>query len=301
MIDGVVNILKSEGMTSHDVVNKVRKIFHTKKVGHTGTLDPDAVGVLPICIGQGTRLAEYLMDKEKVYKTILNFGRETDTQDISGQTTKETALPFLSREEFSQILASFVGEIEQIPPMYSAIKKDGQPLYQLARKGISVEVAPRKVIVKDIQLLMYTPQSAMLEIRCGKGTYIRTLCQDIGRACQSSAYMSYLLRTQSGTFKIEDSIPLEKLAQMEYPEETVIDLNEALKDMPQIIFADKKAQQELANGMKQKISTENQTGIYKALNEKQQLLAVGHLEENYFKPDKVFKAGERHEYPHNNN
>lgn len=196
--DGVVNILKPAGMTSHDVVAKVRRIYQTKKVGHTGTLDPEAVGVLPICVGQATRLVEYLTEKDKRYRVLLKFGRETDTQDATGNVIKETAVCTLEREAFAELLDQFVGEIKQVPPMYSAIKKDGQPLYKLARQGIAVEVAPRTVTIHEIKLLMYNGESAMLEVHCGKGTYIRTLCQDIGRAAGSSAYMEYLLRTQSG-------------------------------------------------------------------------------------------------------
>lgn len=292
MNSGIVNILKPQGMTSHDVVAKVRKIFKTKKVGHTRTLDPDAVGVLPVCVGQGTRLVEYLMEKEKVYKVIMHFGKETDTQDASGQVVKETNLCELSREEFLAVLADFIGEIEQIPPMYSAVKKDGQPLYKLARAGVSVEVAPRKVTISEIKLLMFTAQSAMLEVTCSKGTYIRTLCQDIGRKAGTSGYMSYLLRLRSGRFGIDESITLDKLAHMEAPEEALISLTDALADMATIVFETPKAIKYLANGLEQRLDERLPEGVYKAVDGENQLLAVGHIKGDYFKPDKVFKAGE---------
>lgn len=291
--DGVVNILKPAAMTSHDVVAKVRKIYQTKKVGHTGTLDPDAVGVLPICVGQATRLVEYLTDKDKRYRVLLKFGQETDTQDGTGQVIKETETCSLEREAFAQLLEGFIGEIEQVPPMYSAIKKDGQPLYKLARQGISVERAPRLVKIYAIKLLMYNKESAMLEVHCGKGTYIRTLCQDIGRAAGSSAYMQYLLRIQSGPFKLEESVTLEHLEQMERPEEALISLNEALPGMQAIVLADTEEQKALANGMTIKARTLINDGqICKASHPDGTLLAIGRLQGGYFKPDKVFKAGE---------
>lgn len=291
--DGVVNILKPAGMTSHDVVAKVRRIYQTKKVGHTGTLDPEAVGVLPICVGQATRLVEYLTEKDKRYRVLLKFGRETDTQDATGNVIKETGICTLEREAFAELLGQFVGEIEQVPPMYSAIKKDGQPLYKLARQGIAVEVAPRTVTIHEIKLLMYNGESAMLEVHCGKGTYIRTLCQDIGRAAGSSAYMEYLLRTQSGPFKMEDSITLEQLEQMEEPQKALLPLNEALSGMRELIIEDEEQRKLLNNGMKLNVTlTEGEGTLCKAVHPDGTLLAIGHLQEGSFKPDKVFKAGE---------
>ena len=137
-MDGIVNVMKPAGMTSHDVVAKLRRVYHTKKVGHTGTLDPDAIGVLPICVGQATRLVEYFTEKDKTYKVIMKFGNETTTQDSSGEVTITTELPTLSKAEFCAVTEQFIGEIQQVPPMYSAIKKDGQPLYKLAREGVEV-------------------------------------------------------------------------------------------------------------------------------------------------------------------
>lgn len=291
--NGVVNILKPAGMTSHDVVAKVRKIYQTKKVGHTGTLDPEAVGVLPICVGQATRLVEYLTNKDKRYRVLLKFGKETDTQDATGKVTKETAVCSLERAAFTELLNQFIGEIEQVPPMYSAIKKDGQPLYKLARQGIEIAVAPRVVKIYDIKLLMYNGESAMLEVHCGKGTYIRTLCQDIGRAAGSSAYMEYLLRTQSGQFQMEDGITLEQLEQMEQPQKALVSMNAALIGMPEIVVGDEGQQKALNNGMKLTLDLPKGEGqLYKAVAPDGTLLAIGFLQEGCFKPDKVFKAGE---------
>ena len=294
-MDGIVNVLKPAGITSFDVVAKLRRIYHTKKVGHTGTLDPDAVGVLPVCIGQATRLVEYLTDKEKVYKTILRFGSETNTQDASGEVTRTSELPTVTKEEFCKITESFLGEIQQVPPMYSAIKKDGQPLYKLARQGISVEVEPRTVLIKEINVLMFNEESAMLEVRCGKGTYIRTLCQDIGRACNSSAHMGYLMRTASGRFLIDDAVTLENLEKMENPESVVVDMNTALETMPALTVSNALMQTRVQNGLSQKIPGVDKLSdgtICRAVSQDGVLLAIGTATGGSFQPGKVFKSGE---------
>lgn len=294
-MDGIVNVFKPAGVTSHDVVAKLRRLYHTKKVGHTGTLDPDAVGVLPVCIGQATRLVEYLTDKDKTYKVILKFGSETNTQDATGETTVITPLPNLSKEEFCNVTEQFLGEIQQIPPMYSAIKKDGQPLYKLARKGIEVEVASRPIMIHSIDVLMYNQESAMLEVKCGKGTYIRTLCQDIGRACGSSAHMAYLMRTVSGHFIIASSVTLEVLQQSENPEKYLIDMNEALAEMPSLVITNEIVQTRILNGLMQQVlgASDLPTGtICRVVSIEGQLLAIGTIEGESFKPNKVFKCGD---------
>ena len=294
-MDGIVNVLKPAGITSHDVVAKLRRIYHTKKVGHTGTLDPDAVGVLPVCVGQATRLVEYLTDKEKVYKTILRFGTETNTQDASGEVTRTTEQPTVTKDEFCKIIESFVGEIQQVPPMYSAIKKDGQPLYKLARQGISVEVEPRTVQIHEIKVLMYNTESAMLEVRCGKGTYIRTLCQDIGRACNSSAHMQYLMRTASGRFLIDHAVTLENLEKMENPESVIVDMNTALDTMPALTVTNALMQTRVQNGLSQKIAGVEKLSdgtVCRAISQKGDLLAIGTVTGDSFQPGKVFKSGE---------
>ena len=239
-MDGIVNVMKPAGMTSHDVVAKLRRVYHTKKVGHTGTLDPDAIGVLPICVGQATRLVEYFTEKDKTYKVIMKFGNETTTQDSSGEVTITTELPTLSKAEFCAVTEQFIGEIQQVPPMYSAIKKDGQPLYKLAREGVEVEIEPRPVTIHGIKVLMYNKESAMLEVHCGKGTYIRTLCQDLARACGSSAHMTYLMRLSSGDFNIAEAVPLARLEQSETPEQFLQGMNDCLHAMPAVTVTDKK-------------------------------------------------------------
>ncbi len=296
-MDGIVNVMKPAGMTSHDVVAKLRRIYHTRKVGHTGTLDPDAVGVLPVCIGQATRLVEYLTDKEKTYKAVLMFGSETDTQDASGEVVKMTDLPTLTRDEFVVVTKQFIGEIQQIPPMYSAIKKDGQPLYKLARQGVEVEVEARPVVIHDIHVLMYQPESAMLEIRCGKGTYIRTLCQDLARACGSSGHMAYLMRTKSGVFGADTAVQLSKLEACEHPEQYLMDMNTSLKDMPALTVQDAAMLTRVQNGLSQRVPgvSELEEGtVCRALDAAGELIAIGVIakditKRNAFQPNKVFK------------
>ena len=294
-MDGIINVMKPAGMTSHDVVAKLRRIYHTRKVGHTGTLDPDAVGVLPVCIGQATRLVEYLTDKEKTYKTVMKFGSETNTQDASGEVTVTTELPSLSREEFVAVTQQFIGEIQQIPPMYSAIKKDGQPLYKLARQGIDVEVEPRPVVIHEIKVLMYQPESAMLEIRCGKGTYIRTLCQDIARACGSSSHMAYLMRTKSGVFGADTAVALSRLEESEHPEQFLMDMNTSLADMPALAVKDAAMLVRVQNGLAQRVPGAAQLAegtVCRALDSQGNLVAIGTIEKESFQPNKVFKSGE---------
>ena len=294
-MDGIVNVMKPAGMTSHDVVAKLRRVYHTKKVGHTGTLDPDAIGVLPICVGQATRLVEYFTEKDKTYKVIMKFGNETTTQDSSGEVTITTELPTLSKAEFCAMTEQFIGEIQQVPPMYSAIKKDGQPLYKLAREGVEVEIEPRPVTIHGIKVLMYNKESAMLEVHCGKGTYIRTLCQDLARACGSSAHMTYLMRLSSGDFNIADAVPLARLEQSETPEQFLQGMNDCLHAMPAVTVTDKKMMERIVNGLSQKAQGAESLAegtVCRAVTQEGMLLAIGTIINQAFQPNKVFKCGE---------
>lgn len=294
-MDGIVNVMKPAGMTSHDVVAKLRRVYHTKKVGHTGTLDPDAIGVLPICVGQATRLVEYFTEKDKTYKVIMKFGNETTTQDSSGEVTITTELPTLSKAEFCAVTEQFIGEIQQVPPMYSAIKKDGQPLYKLAREGVEVEIEPRPVTIHGIKVLMYNRESAMLEVHCGKGTYIRTLCQDLARACGSSAHMTYLMRLSSGDFNIADAVPLARLEQSETPEQFLQGMNDCLHAMPAVTVTDKKMMERIVNGLSQKAQGAESLAegtVCRAVTQEGVLLAIGTIINQAFQPNKVFKCGE---------
>ena len=201
MIHGVLNVYKEAGFTSHDVVAKLRGILKQKKIGHTGTLDPDAVGVLPVCLGKGTRLCDMLTDETKTYETVLLLGKSTDTQDISGTVIVE-AQPETEEEKIRACIAGFEGEYMQIPPMYSALKVNGKKLYELAREGIQVERKPRRVQFHRIRILELAPPRVKMEVTCSKGTYIRTLCHDIGETLGCHGCMEHLTRTRVGRFRI---------------------------------------------------------------------------------------------------
>lgn len=212
-MDGIINLLKPPGMTSADVVAYLRKILKQKKIGHTGTLDPGVTGVLPICIGKATRLAEYLTAQGKYYRAEITFGVTTNTQDAFGQVLQNIN-PSISKQDVLDILPDFLGTISQIPPMFSAVRKAGKHLYEYARQGIEVERALRQVNISKLTLEYWQKgeyPKAILDIECSKGTYVRTLCHDIGEALGCGAHMSYLLRLRSGPFRIEDSWTLEEI------------------------------------------------------------------------------------------
>lgn len=207
MINGVINIYKERGFTSHDVVAKLRGILKQKKIGHTGTLDPDAEGVLPVCLGKGTRLCDMLTDHSKVYEAVLLLGQSTDTQDVSGNVLQEAPVD-VSEEEVREAIMSFVGPYDQIPPMYSALKVNGQKLCDLARVGKEVERKARPVEIYEIQIEEIHLPRVRMTVSCSKGTYIRTLCHDIGEKLKCHGCMESLLRTRVGQFLLKDSLTL---------------------------------------------------------------------------------------------
>lgn len=211
MIHGVINIYKEKGYTSHDVVAKLRGIVGQKKIGHTGTLDPDATGVLPVCLGKATKLCDMLTDKSKTYEAILLLGKETDTQDITGEVLKEGDTAHLTEEEVKDCIQEFVGAYDQVPPMYSALKVNGKKLYELARAGIEVERKSRRVEIYDIRILEMNLPRVRMEVHCSKGTYIRTLCHDIGQNLGCCGCMEALKRVQVGPFLLEDSVTLKEV------------------------------------------------------------------------------------------
>ena len=212
MINGVLNIYKSRGYTSHDVVARLRGILGQKKIGHTGTLDPEAVGVLPVCLGSATRACDILTDKDKEYVAVVRLGVTTDTQDMTGQILKErgveAALP-----EMKTALEGFLGEYDQIPPMYSALKVNGRKLYELAREGKEVERKARRVHIKEIEILKVELPRLTIRVGCSKGTYIRTLCHDFGERLGCGGAMEQLERTRSGSFTKDTALSLDELEQ----------------------------------------------------------------------------------------
>ncbi len=209
-LNGIVVINKDMDYTSHDVVNVVRKTLGTRKVGHTGTLDPNATGVLPVCVGRSTKACDMLTFSDKEYVAEVKLGITTDTYDIWGTVQSQREVN-ISRDELISAIARFTGEIEQLPPMYSAIKQNGKKLYELAREGIEVERQKRKITIYECELLSFENDTFKIRVRCSKGTYIRSLCYDIGEALGCGAAMTALTRTKSSVFSIEDAITLDEL------------------------------------------------------------------------------------------
>lgn len=234
MYNGIINLYKEKGYTSHDAVAKLRGILKQKKIGHTGTLDPQAEGVLPICLGTGTRLCELLTDKDKEYEALLLLGVTTDTQDAAGKVLGTSPVR-VSEESVKEAILSYVGEYDQLPPMYSAIKVDGKKLYELAREGKEVERSTRRVRIFSIDILSLKLPRVRIRVSCSKGTYIRTLCHDIGERLGCGGCMEELLRTRAGGFAVEDALTIaqiESLCREGMLTEKIVRVEEALKDYP---------------------------------------------------------------------
>ncbi len=212
-INGIINVNKAIGMTSHDVVSRVRRLFHQKRVGHTGTLDPLASGVLPICAGQGTRVAEYLSEEGKAYQAEIIFGAVTDTYDAEGAVIRTGDTSTLSLAHIEEVLPDFSGPQMQMPPRYSAIKIQGQPAYKRARAGEDVTMETRAIEIYHLAVLQWQAPRLVLAIECSKGTYIRSLAYDLGERLGCGAYLAALVRTRSGPFLLSESIALEQLAE----------------------------------------------------------------------------------------
>ncbi|MBU5306521.1 tRNA pseudouridine(55) synthase TruB [Clostridioides mangenotii] len=212
-MDKVINILKPTGMTSHDVVSAVRKILNTKKVGHTGTLDPDASGVLPICVGKATKVSEFILNKDKEYLCEMTLGISTDTYDSSGTILNRSKDIYFDIDDIEKAFDKQRGEIEQFPPVYSALKVNGKRMCDLVRSGREDEIVlkSRKVNIKNLDILRFEKNKVVFKVECSKGTYVRSICHDIGEELGCGAHMSLLIRTSSGMFKLEDSITLEEL------------------------------------------------------------------------------------------
>lgn len=209
-VNGVLVLDKPRGMSSNQALQKVRWLLNAEKAGHTGSLDPLATGVLPLCFGEATKFSQYLLDADKAYETVARLGITTTTGDAEGEVVQETAVT-VGREALEAVLPRFRGEIEQVPPMYSALKKDGQPLYKLARAGEVVEREARSVTIARLDLLAFEPPCATLSVACSKGTYIRTLVEDIGQVLGCGAHVAALRRTQAGPFALAQAITLEEL------------------------------------------------------------------------------------------
>lgn len=234
-MDGIILVNKPQGMTSHDVVNKLRKILKTKKVGHCGTLDPDATGLLVVCINKATKALQFLMADNKNYQATLLLGKSTDTYDLEGKVTKEKEFTGVDKQEVIQVLNSFLGPQKQVPPIYSAIKVNGKKLYEYARNNEEVVIEPRNITIHDIKLVDIRDNEIIFDVVCSKGTYIRSLCVDIADKLNYPGLMSNLNRVQSGVFNINDSSTLEEIENGTYK---LISVDEALSDYQKIIVDD---------------------------------------------------------------
>lgn len=213
MIHGIINVYKEKGFTSHDVVAKLRGMTKQRKIGHTGTLDPDATGVLPVCLGRATKLCDLLTDKDKTYETVLLLGVTTDTQDVSGEVLDRKSTKELTETQVREAVQSFVGEYDQIPPMYSALKVNGRKLYELAREGKTIERKARRVKIYEIEILEMQLPRVRMRVTCSKGTYIRTLCHDIGEKLSCGGCMEALVRTKVSRFEIGEAYTLDEISE----------------------------------------------------------------------------------------
>ena len=235
---GIVIVDKPAGWTSQDVTARLRRVFGTRRIGHGGTLDPMATGVLPVFVGRATRGVEFFEHADKTYEAVLRLGTVTDTQDSTG-TVLEKRPVTVTEAEFQDILPKFTGEIAQIPPMYSAIKVDGKKLYELARAGKEIERKPREITIFSLDLLEFTGETAKIRVHCSKGTYIRTLCHDIGVALGCGGCMETLRRTAAGEYTLADSVELDTLLNAERPEDYLRDVDTLFRQYPAVTLTEK--------------------------------------------------------------
>lgn len=284
-VNGILLLDKPAGMSSNAVLQRVKRLFFAKKAGHTGSLDPIATGLLPICLGEATKVSAYQLNADKGYQVTIKLGQTTTTGDIEGDVVQTWQVPVLTSAQLEPVLASFIGEIEQIPPMYSALKKDGQPLYKLARQGIEVERKPRPITIYSIKLLELRENEIDLEVICSKGTYIRTLSEDIGEKLGCGGHVKVLRRILSGEFTVKNSVTLAQLdeirdqAPAETLDELLLPMDSAMQD-----FSAVRLNLEMALYIRQgqavlvpRAPTEGLVRLYDVENE---FLGIGHILED---------------------
>ena len=283
-MNGIVIIDKPQDWTSQDVVSKLRGVLHTKRIGHGGTLDPMATGVLPVFVGRGTRAVEFFEHAEKTYEAVLQLGITTDTEDISGTILTQTK-PDITREQLEQALEHFRGEIQQVPPMYSALKIHGQKLCDLARKGKEVQRPSRTITIHALDLLSFDEEKATLRVHCSKGTYIRTLCKDIGDKLGCGGCMAQLRRVTAGAYTIDQAIPLETLVNAENPEQYLLSLDSMFLSYPACTLTEKQALR-CRNGNAFSIALEE--GTYRAYDKDGAFLMLAKVENGIMSTIKSF-------------
>ncbi|MGN1351686.1 MAG: tRNA pseudouridine(55) synthase TruB [Clostridia bacterium] len=286
-MEGVLIINKPKDFSSHDVVNVLRKELNTKKVGHTGTLDPKATGVLPILIGNATKISKYLVEHDKTYSVVMELGIRTDTLDSEGKILETRKVETLDEEKIKEVLSSFLGKQKQIPPMYSAIKINGKKAYEYARNGQVVEITPREIEIYEMKFKKYFDNQISFIVKCSKGTYIRTLCQDIAKRLGTIAYMKELQRTDVDIFNIKDAISIDDIKNKKKDvKEAIISIEEVFSKNGKIVLADEKLQYFL-NGVK--LTFDMQDGIYRVY-QKNKFIGLGILEKKLLKRDVIVEG-----------
>ena len=283
-MNGIVIIDKPEGWTSQDVVSKLRGVFKTRRIGHGGTLDPMATGVLPVFVGRATRGVEFFEHAEKTYEAVLRLGISTDTEDITGTVLEEKEVA-VTESAFLSVLDGFRGQIQQIPPMYSAIKINGQKLCDLARKGRELERKPRTITIHRLDCLEFSGSTARLLVHCSKGTYIRTLCKDIGAALGCGGCMESLRRVSAGEYTIENSVPLAQVVASEHPEQFLLSVDSMFRNYPAITLTEKQ-EKRCRNGNSFSIALEN--GTYRAYSQAGEFLMLAKAEDGILSTVKSF-------------
>lgn len=289
-MNGILNVYKNRGMSSFDVVRKIKFLAHEKKVGHTGTLDPEATGVLPVALGKATKIIDYIMNSSKAYEVKLILGKKTTTYDLEGEVVSEKDVSHIKEEEAMDVVLSFIGEIDQIPPMYSALKKNGVRLYDLARQGIEVEREARRITIHDITDIKIELPYISMTVCCSKGTYIRSLCYDIGEKLNVGATMTMLNRSATSVFKQEDSINIEDLTE-ENIENHLITIEEALRDFPKLTV-ESSFTKLLVNGVNvfdKRLTNEKRTQgvLYRVYDNEGLFIGLGKQENRGFKIEKL--------------
>jgi len=283
-MNGIVIIDKPQGWTSQDVTARLRRVFNTRRIGHGGTLDPMATGVLPVFVGRATRGVEFFEHAEKTYETVLRLGITTDTEDITGTVLTEREA-FVTGEMLEKVLENFRGEIMQVPPMYSALKINGQKLVDLARKGQEVARKPRPITIHELTLLGMEADGIHLRVRCSKGTYIRTLCKDIGEALGCGGCMAALRRVQAGEYTIEESVPLLQLLEMENPEQVLRGVDTMFRNYPAVTLSEKQKQRCLHGTS---FSVKLPEGTYRAYGPQGDFLMLAKVEDGVMSTIKSF-------------
>ena len=283
-MNGIVIVDKPQDWTSQDVTARLRRVFNTRRIGHGGTLDPMATGVLPVFVGRATRGVEFFEHAEKAYETVIRLGLTTDTEDTSGTVISEQDVD-ISEEEFLNILPKFRGKIQQIPPMYSALKVNGQKLCDLARKGREVERQPREIEIFELECLAFSGNTARLRVRCSKGTYIRTLCKDIGEALGCGGCMAELRRVSAGEYTIAEAVALQELLDTEEPEKYLRSVDTMFRNHPAVTLT---ANQEKRCRCGNSFSVKLAEGTYRAYGQSGEFLMLAKVEDGVMSTVKSF-------------